>query len=268
MIQQDEIKKMNLKKIQEDNIFQLKNVKKIFRNGSSLIFSSEMSIRENSLTFITGKSGTGKTTLLNILGFLDTVEKVDNDSTLIFKQNDGTHINYLQKLAAQHKSRIRQLYFGYLLQGDHLLNTFSILENLILVAQLRSRDTSNILIEIEKVLNNVGLELSSKRLNQSPFNLSGGQKQRLAIARAILLKPKAIFVDEPTVYLDPDSVDLSVKLFIECITKYECSVIIVSHEFGKLWSLFENQFDNEIERYNIYNVEGNSSYLMWDKSTY
>ncbi len=238
-------------------LFMVKNIGKTFRNGYRITYSGEMKIKKGCFTFITGVSGIGKSTLLHILGLLDKPEKMGNDSFLnYFPTQDSNPIDYFDLFKnkwvvfnhSTGRAKIRRSDFGFLPQDGHLLNTFSIRENLELVLRFRHEPCSKSPgtdQELQDILKSVGFIKDENiwgRRNFSPLNLSGGQRQRLALARAIVCdcQPKVIFVDEPTTYMNEELVKLTVNLLVERVLANKCSIILVTHDYEKL-SMYLNE---------------------------
>lgn len=240
-------------------IFSVKNIRKTFRSRSCICYNIELNIRKKSFTFITGDSGIGKSTLLHMLGLLDTPERMSKDSVLTYQSNK---IYDYFDIVKKEKSFLRCTEFGFLPQGGHLLQPLSIIENLTLVFNHRSQKKSDEKeITIRNIMGRVGLNVDElientiwNRRNISPINLSGGEKQRLALARTILCDPKVIFVDEPTTYMDKPTAKLCVQVLQNCISENDSTIILVTHDFDELHGyLKEESPDNEIniKRYHL-----------------
>ena len=146
-------------------------------------------IPKGTITSIVGKSGTGKSTLLHILGSLDTP---DSGSVLI----DNVDI---YKLSTNKLAKFRNEKIGFIFQFHHLIPEFTAIENVTIPSLIKGNSKKDANIEAEKLLEYLGL---SERMSHKPNQLSGGEKQRVAVARALINKPKIIFADEPTGNLD------------------------------------------------------------------
>lgn len=246
-------------------LFQAKQIKKTFSSDQTLIYEGELSIKRNCLTFITGDSGVGKSTLLHILAMTDRADKKEESSTSTclkchLKTNSGNSTyevdyfhEYEKKSWNKRSAKIRSKHFGFLPQQGHLLHNLSVRENLELVFRLRGASgKNNVEKEITKVLKQVELQkmfdkketsnLSQTELRRSPAYLSGGEAQRLAVARAIMCSPQVIFVDEPTTFLNKILNKKMIELFVEKVHRQECCVIIVTHQYEDF--LKENFQDN------------------------
>lgn len=175
--------------------------------------SFELKTSENLL--ILGKSGTGKTTLLNVLAGL--LEPDDGD--IIFEEaNFGT-------LSQSEKDKFRGKNIGYIFQNNLLIEEFSVLKNIQVSLSFTDIKLSN--SDILKVLEYVGLE---DKENQKAKDLSFGEAQRLGIARAIAKQPKYIFCDEPTSSLDDENCKLIIDLLKNTSEKIGSGLIIVTHD--------------------------------------
>ncbi|MDR1940195.1 MAG: ATP-binding cassette domain-containing protein [Clostridiales bacterium] len=170
-------------------MLKLKNITKIYNKGKKNQFKAldgvSLEFPGAGLVFVTGKSGCGKTTLLNIIGMLDAPDSgevvIDNKS--VFSTADADDY--------------RNGYIGVIFQDFNLLSDFTVIENLRVAREINGRGLDG--IEAEKILSKVGLDgLENRKINQ----LSGGQKQRAAIARTLTKNPKIILADEPTGNLD------------------------------------------------------------------
>ncbi len=167
------------------------------------------------LNFILGKSGCGKTTLMNLIGGLDTFDSGD----IIIK-----HLS-LAKASNTAKDRLRNTVVGFIFQDFNLIEHMTVLENVSISLQLQGNHTTEKGMKLaKKALSDVGLEnLGNRKINE----LSGGQKQRVAIARALIKNPDILLCDEPTGNLDDDTSNNIFDLLKE-ISKKKL-VIVVSH---------------------------------------
>ncbi|MCS6838747.1 MAG: ATP-binding cassette domain-containing protein [Bdellovibrionaceae bacterium] len=151
-------------------------------------FSCE--IPQGKMTAIVGPSGTGKTTLLNLLGTLD----VPDEGEIWFKGQS------LRQFSRLEKQRYRLHQIGFIFQDYALIPTLSVLENTIYFLPHLGYSLATAKKRGKEVLEKLGLE---NHMDKYPSQLSGGQKQRVAVARAIAKKPHVILADEPTANLDP-----------------------------------------------------------------
>ena len=193
---------------------EFKNVKKTYRTGEVEIHAlSDVNFEINKGEFcvIVGASGAGKTTILNILGGMDTLT-----SGSVFL--DGTEISTLNK---RKLTAYRRYDVGFVFQFYNLVQNLTALENVELAAQI-CRDP----LDAGKVLEQVGL---SERKQNFPAQLSGGEQQRVAIARALAKKPKLLLCDEPTGALDYNTGKMILKLLQDTCRSENMTVILVTH---------------------------------------
>ncbi len=212
-------------------ILEVKNIHKSF-GKTKVLKGIDFSMEEGSILAVLGSSGSGKTTILRCINFLETADKgqIYVDGNLIFDGEDTT------KLSAS-QIRQRQLNFGLVFQSFNLFPQYTALENVMLAPKelAKERDDYNknkaqILEEIRQeaiaLLTRVGLE---NKLNNYPSQLSGGQQQRVSIARALALKPKILFFDEPTSALDPELTGEILRV-IKSLAQKKMTMVIVTHE--------------------------------------
>lgn len=197
-------------------MLKLTNVKKIYEtkagevnalNGVSLVFP------ETGMVFVTGKSGCGKTTMLNVIGGLDGIDEGDisvlGKSFSTFTPSD--YDNY------------RNTFIGFIFQEYNLLSEFTVEKNIKMAMELQGRVADE--KEFEALLEKVDI---SDLKNRKPSELSGGQRQRVAIARALVKEPRIIMADEPTGALDSNT-GVQVLETLKKLSK-EKLVIVVSHD--------------------------------------
>ena len=203
-----------------NKIIELKNVNKIYKTkveNIHILKNINLAFNKGDFISIQGKSGSGKTSLLNILGLLD--EPTDGEIYI-----GGEKIHYRDEKA---KTVIRNKKIGFVFQFHYLLNEFTALENVMMPALInKSMNKNEIKKKAKELLALVGL---AKRVKHKPMELSGGEKQRVAIARAMINDPDIILADEPTGNLDTETSNLINELFMKINRERNQSIIIVTH---------------------------------------
>ena len=204
------------------NIVELKGINKIYNPNSAfptqVLFDVNLNIVEGSFSSIIGQSGSGKSTMLNILGTLD---KPTNGSITI----DGVNTLAMSK---NQLSALRNRTIGFIFQFHYLLPEFTAIENVLMPYRISKRPiTPEVLARANELLDYVGL---TKVKNNKATNLSGGQQQRVAIARSLINNPKLVLADEPTGNLDSDSTEQIYALLRKINLEFGTTFIIITHD--------------------------------------
>lgn len=202
-------------------LFEIKNLSKSYKFGKKTIKVLDeinFSIKKEEFLAIEGPSGSGKTTLLNLLGGLDRPDKGEIlfEGKNIFDLND-------KELAFYRSKKI-----GFVFQFFNLMPHLSVIENIVLPKFFSGDfDKKEDYKFAQEILSKVGLE---GKENRKPSELSGGEQQRTAIARALIQKPKAVLLDEPTGNLDYKNTIEIFKLLSELNQKEKTTIIIATHD--------------------------------------
>ncbi len=185
------------------------------------VSETDFELPENSLIEICGRSGSGKSTFLNMMcGILTPssgkilIEENENQQTDLYSMND------------ENLSLFRNKNFGVIPQGQSGLSSLTVLENVKLSALVYKDDSKEVSEFALSLLEKVGI---ADLKNEFPQNLSGGEMRRMAIARALVNKPKFIFADEPTSDLDDENTQNILSL-LHSISKENVGVLLVTHE--------------------------------------
>src|SRR5690606_30603001 len=197
-------------------MIQIKNISRTYQTPYERVEALKdinLTLDDTGMVFITGKSGSGKSTFLNLVGGLD---KPDQGSMMVSGYE-------LEKMSLSELDAYRNTTLGFVFQEFNLLTDFTVYENIAIVLKLQGKEVDP--IEISDVLKAVDLEGYEKRYI---YQLSGGQKQRVAIARSFIKKPKLMIADEPTGSLDSETGDEVFKI-LKKLSK-DCLVIVVSHD--------------------------------------
>ena len=190
------------------------NESKIYQSGQEKIYANDQvnfEIEKGELAVILGSSGAGKSTVLNILGGMDT----NDEGEVIIDEEKISNFSNKELIT------YRRYAVGFVFQFYNLVNNLTALENI----ELASEIVENAL-DAKEVLKSVGLE---HRLHNFPSQLSGGEQQRVAIARAIAKNPKILLCDEPTGALDYHTGKQILKILKDMARKEGKTVIIVTH---------------------------------------
>ncbi|MDI9312838.1 MAG: ABC transporter ATP-binding protein [Limnohabitans sp.] len=195
-----------------------KNIHKYYED-LEVLKGVSLEIKKGEVVSIVGASGAGKTTLLQILGTLDQ-PTLNKDLAL---EINGENI---LKMSDKTLSQFRNKNLGFVFQFHQLLPEFTALENVCIPGFIANRPKKEVEAEAEKLLKYLGLE---KRMNHKPNELSGGEQQRVAVARAMINKPKVIFADEPSGNLDTNTANSLHQLFFKLRDELGQTFIIVTH---------------------------------------
>lgn len=192
---------------------ELKNVTKEYRTGEVVIKAADginMCFEKGEFVVVVGPSGAGKTTVLNILGGMDTL----TSGQVIVDDRDISRYN------AKQLTTYRRYDIGFVFQFYNLVQNLTALENVELASQICKNP-----LDAEKVMEKVGLK---DRMANFPSQLSGGEQQRVSIARALAKNPKLLLCDEPTGALDYQTGKAILKL-LQDTCKSGMTVVVITH---------------------------------------
>ncbi len=200
-------------------MIEVKNLHKKF-DGQEILKGINFKINDGDVIAILGKSGSGKTTILRCLNFLNQ----SDEGTLIF---DGVEYD-LKTISKNDVAKIRKK-TGFVFQNYNLFLNKTVLENvmegLVVARKMDKKEAEIVALE---ALKKVGMDNKAK---QYPSSLSGGQQQRVAIARALAYKPEVIYFDEPTSALDPELIN-EVLVVMKQLASENITMIVVTHEMS------------------------------------
>lgn len=193
------------------------NVKKVYKMGEveiKALDGVDFSVNKGEFVVIAGASGAGKSTILNILGGMDTSTEgeIYVDNNRIDKYNDKELTTY------------RRFDIGFVFQFYNLVQNLTAIENIELATQISKNP-----LNTEEILEAVGLK---ERRNNFPSQLSGGEQQRIAIARALAKNPKLLLCDEPTGALDYNTGKAILKLLQDMNRSLGMTIIVITHNLA------------------------------------
>ena len=179
----------------------------------------DLEIEEGEVVAIVGPSGAGKTTLLQILGTLESPASSEGTSLIIVDKDT-------QKLSEKEMALFRNENLGFIFQFHELLPEFTALENVCMPGWIGNRKEEDLERDATALLSQLGL---ADRTHHKPQEMSGGEQQRVAVARALINKPKVVFADEPSGNLDSENALYLHELFFNLRDQLSCTFVIVTH---------------------------------------
>lgn len=232
-------------------VIEAKNLYKIYKVGDSKVRALngvDLTIYKGEFCSIVGTSGSGKSTMLNMLAGL---EKPTKGEVIIA----GEH---LERMNENQLVKFRRDHVGFIFQSFNLLGTMNARENVALPLTFRGMDKKERLARADEMLDLVGLP---KHKNHKPNEMSGGQQQRVGVARALVVDPEIIFADEPTGNLDSNTSAEVMRLMKKIVREQNQTLVMVTHDNhlasfadrifhiidGKIVKIEENNRDGEDE---------------------
>ncbi|BFK29236.1 MAG: ABC transporter ATP-binding protein [Blautia producta] len=202
-----------------NDIIDLNIKKKIFYNNNlSILNDFKLEVEEAEKISIVGKSGVGKSSLLNILGLLD---RNYIGEYALFGMN-------LSTMNEKEMAKWRNEKIGFVLQESALINSLTIEENIKLpLLYAESKKNEEILENFKNITKEIDIE---SILKKKPLECSGGERARASFARGILMKPQIILADEPTASLDTQNKEKIIKLLFKINKKFNTTIITVTHD--------------------------------------
>jgi len=198
------------------NIIEIKGLKKSYDNGKiKALNGMDLEVKKGEFISIMGPSGSGKSSLLNMIGALDTA---DEGSITVA----GIDLMKTKKL-----NKFRSKEIGFVFQMHNLIPNLNVLENVEIPMFETSASSSEMRKRALELLKAVDLE---DKINQKPTKLSGGERQRVAIARALVNHPSIILADEPTGSLDSKTGEVILNLLKDLHSKENVTLVMVTHE--------------------------------------
>ena len=198
---------------------ELKNISKTFKEGDTshtVLKGINETIREGEIIILLGKSGSGKSTILNLLSGIDLPSTGD-----VFIKNEN-----IVQMSERERTLFRRKNIGFIFQFFNLIPTLTVRENLILPLELNGLEPGSNYDSVNNLLAEVGLE---HRGDSYPDLLSGGEQQRVAIARALVHNPAVLLADEPTGNLDFDTGLQVIELLDKMVRRKKKTMIMATH---------------------------------------
>ncbi len=202
------------------SIIEINELNKLYITGSEtlpIIRNLTLSVDKSSVLVITGESGSGKSTFLNLLSGLDAPT---SGSILVHNQR-------VDRMSERALSVYRRYTIGLVFQFHYLLNDFTALENVMLPLYMAGGDKKISREKSRHLLDEVGL---GNRVSHFPQELSGGERQRVAVARALINDPEIILADEPTGNLDEKNSRTVEDMLFTLVERYSKTLVLVTHD--------------------------------------
>ncbi|MBB6459431.1 ABC transporter ATP-binding protein [Flammeovirga kamogawensis] len=224
-------------------LIQFKNINKSYHNDDSETLALNhvsLTIHEGEFVCIMGPSGCGKSTLLNIAGLLD----IPSNGEVLF-QNEPVH-----KLSSKKRAQLRRENIGFVFQSFNLIDDLTIFENIELPLIYQHVSPNERKFRVEKIMDR--LQLSHKK-KAFPSQISGGLQQRVAVARAVVSRPRLILADEPTGNLDSER-GREVMDILTALNELGTTILMVTHSTAAsdYASRIINLFDGQIVTENLH----------------
>lgn len=204
--------------------YNIQNISKTYTNPNSdslTVFKDlSLTLESNQIVSIVGASGVGKSTLLHIIGSIDTPS-----TGSLHYSDDDTKLDLLN-CSESKLNNFRNSKLGFIFQFHHLLPEFTALENVMIPAMIANSKKQDYEAKAKKLLEFVGI---SNRASHKPKKMSGGEQQRVAIARAIINNPKILIADEPTGNLDSRNSEIISDLFIRINKEFGTTILTATH---------------------------------------
>lgn len=201
-------------------ILEARGVRKHFTSGGDSVLEVltdvNLKVGPGEVVAVVGASGTGKSTLLHLLGALDGL----TEGEILLEGRSYA------SLSDAERDTLRNEKIGFVFQFHHLLREFSALENVMMPLLIAGFPEVQARTKAEKLLSDVGL---ATRKTHRPARLSGGEQQRCAVARAVVRDPKVVLADEPSGNLDNQSSERLHELLFGLSSKLETALIVVTH---------------------------------------
>ena len=198
------------------------NLSKTFVDGKlhvEVLRDISIKVHGGEMVAVVGTSGEGKSTLLHLLGALDTP---NSGQVEICGQN-------ITKLTPKEQGQLRNKHLGFIYQFHHLLPEFDVLENVCMPLLIRGIHPKIAKQKAESILEKVGL---TPRIKHRIGEISGGERQRVAIARAVVTDPVCVLADEPTGNLDHATAENVYKLILQLNKELNIAFLIVTHDLN------------------------------------
>lgn len=200
---------------------ELKNINKSYRMGDNRLWvlrDVSLQVKKGEYLAILGPSGSGKSTLMNTIGCMDVA-----DSGEYYLDGIAVH-----QASDRRMTRIRNEKIGFIFQKYHLIQTYNVMQNIVMPLLARGKSMHWAKKESREMIEMLGL---LDRCSHKPGELSGGQQQRVAIARALVGNPVILLADEPTGALDRETGQEVLKLF-EKLHKMGNTIIMITHDLS------------------------------------
>lgn len=206
----------------DQEVLRLEGLRKSYNVGKptevEVLHGLNLRLQRRDFAALVGASGSGKSTLLNLIGLLDRPTAGE-----LFLLGEPT-----RNMDDAHRTALRGSTIGFVFQFHHLIQAFTVLENVLMPLMVASgRPTHEQIARARALLAQVGLEGLDQR---KPDQLSGGQQQRVAVARALVTRPALLLADEPTGNLDSKSAAEVFGLFRRFNREFGCAVLLVTHD--------------------------------------
>lgn len=203
-----------------EELIKVSEVEKYYGNEGNItkaVNRVSFSVERGEFTGIMGASGSGKTTMLNMIATIDQVSA----GHIYYGKTDITEFDE-EQLAEFRKENL-----GFVFQDFNLLDTLTIRENIELAMTLHNKEKNEISEEVPRIMKKLGIEEIADKF---PFQVSGGQKQRCACARAVINQPELILADEPTGALDSKSAQMLLDTFEKMNRDMNATILMVTHD--------------------------------------